>query len=365
MRVAIDCTAVVFGGGVTWMREFVPRLCELSIDDHFSILIKPEFQWIAELLPTNCEIYEIRFPRRFQTIWRLAWQQMILPLWFTRNHIDWFISPYDTAPLLGGVKTLLGIQNASPYWGPPASSAGAQVRLWLIRWLSKLSARVAMKVFFVSGWARGEIGDMLGIAKDKTAVVYNGVSEKFAPGNSKNEETTLILAVGSVYIYKDYLTLILALGQLVRSGHNDLRLVIAGGIFDQPYYQELLARIELLELTDKVEFISTHLQDEIIGLYQSAALMVFPTQVETFGFPLVEAMACGVPVVTSDLPVTREVCGDAALYYTLEDVDSLGDGIRKILDDDRIVSELVTRGLKRAKQFSWQNSAQQVIELLN
>ncbi len=347
------------------MREFVPRLCELSTDDHFIILIKPEFQWIAELLPANCEADEIRFPKRLQSIWRLAWQQLMVPLWLKRNHIDCFISPYDTAPLFGKGRTILGIQNASPYFGPPASSVGAQVRLWFIRWLSRLSAQAADKVFFVSGWARDEIGDMLGLSRDKTAVVYNGVSEKFVPGNFNTVEAKLILAVGSVYVYKDYLTLIDALGQLVRNGTEDLKLVIAGGIFDQPYYQELVARIELLDLTDNVEFISTHLQDEIIGLYQSAALMVMPTLVETFGFPLVEAMACGVPVVTSDLPVTREVCRDAALFYTLEDVDSLVESISKILDDERMASELVSRGLKRVKQFSWKNSAQQVIELLN
>jgi len=365
MRVAIDCTAVVFGGGVTWMREFVPRLCGLSSDDHFTILVKPDFNWISGLLPQNCETIELSFPPRFQSIWRLVWQQLILPFWLKRKRIDCLISPYDTAPLFSATSILLGIQNASPYWGPPASTLRERVRLWFIRWLSRMSARKAGRIFFVSGWARADIGEMLGLPKEKTSVVYNGVSEIFKPGNSAREELPIILAVGSVYVYKDYLSLIDALGELVKRGYDDLRLVIAGGIFDQPYYQELTVRIETLGLAGQVEFVNTHLQDEIVGLYQSASVMVLPTQVETFGFPLVEAMACGVPVVTSDLPVTREVCGEAALYYTLGDVDSLVRGIQYILDDEQLKSDLVERGLERAKDFSWTNSAQQVSKLIN
>ncbi len=365
MKIAIDCTAPVFGGGVTWMRELVPRLCELSPDDRFYILIKPEFRWIESLLPENGVCILLRLPRRFQAVWRLGWQQFVLPIWLKTKAIDLFVAPYDTAPLLDRRKMILGIQNASPYWGPSASTLGGRARAWLIRWLSRKSAQKAERVFFVSRWAQEQIGDRLGLSDDKRAVVCNGVSEAFVPANSAHGSDPYILAVGSIYVYKDYETLIDALGVLISQGLETLRLVIAGGIFDLPYYQRLLSRLDASGIADSVEFVTTHLQEEIVELYQFAALVVLPSQVETFGLPLVEAMACGVPVVASDIPVAREVCVDAALYYTLGDVDSLVEQIREIIENDSLVAKLVELGLVRAREFSWVHAAQQAQQILN
>jgi glycosyltransferase involved in cell wall biosynthesis len=98
-------------------------------------------------------------------------------------------------------------------------------------------------------------------------------------------------------------------------------------------------------------------------LYAGAEAFVFPSLYEGFGLPVVEAMSCGAPVVCSDIPVLREVAGDAALYFDPRDAAQLAPMLTRVLDDATLRADLRTRGLSRAAQFSWERAARETLEV--
>jgi glycosyltransferase involved in cell wall biosynthesis len=105
--------------------------------------------------------------------------------------------------------------------------------------------------------------------------------------------------------------------------------------------------------------------DDVIALYQNAVCLLFPTFYEGFGLPALEAMAYGCPVITSDIPVMREVCGDAALYCDPHDPGDIADKVRMLAESSEMREQLRRRGLGRASQFSWERCARETFEVLH
>ena len=100
MRVAIDGTAPIVGGGVTWLRELVPVLCAASPNDQFWVFLRSDMRGILREIPANCQIVSVGLPQKIRIIWRLAWQEFVLPLWLRKIKVDVLIAPNDIAPLL-------------------------------------------------------------------------------------------------------------------------------------------------------------------------------------------------------------------------------------------------------------------------
>jgi glycosyltransferase involved in cell wall biosynthesis len=103
--------------------------------------------------------------------------------------------------------------------------------------------------------------------------------------------------------------------------------------------------------------------EELAILYNSAVVFVYPSFYEGFGLPNIEAMACGCPVITSDIPVMKEICGDAACYVNPYEIESIKDGIIKVLEDKDFRNELVQKGFRRIKNFSWEKSASEHLKI--
>jgi glycosyltransferase involved in cell wall biosynthesis len=135
---------------------------------------------------------------------------------------------------------------------------------------------------------------------------------------------------------------------------------IVGSISDADVLAELKT-IALQEgIPEQVTFAGSRPVDELAALYRSATAVVLTSAVESFALPLLEAMASGTAVIASDIPVAREVCGDAAQFYPPGDVDALAASIRRALHDRRWRGDAVARGLARARLFSWQKAALQI-----
>ena len=113
-----------------------------------------------------------------------------------------------------------------------------------------------------------------------------------------------------------------------------------------------------------VEFLGEQTTEELVELYQSCALFVFPSTVETFGNPLVEAMACGTPIASSNSAAMPEILGDAARYFQPLDAKDMGDTIINLLDNERDRRALILNSLARARRFSWQKTATKTAEII-
>jgi glycosyltransferase involved in cell wall biosynthesis len=173
-------------------------------------------------------------------------------------------------------------------------------------------------------------------------------------------EPPYILYVGKHHPYKNIKTLLYAY-----AAHRDVfdrfQLVIAGR--RDPRQHDLYETARRLEAGHRIRFTDFVPEQDVFALYQGAQLFVFPSLYEGFGLPPLEAMACGVPVITSNAASLPEVVGDAALQVPPTDVTALADAMRRVLSDHTLWMTLKQKGLKRAQQFSWETAAIQLLQV--
>jgi glycosyltransferase involved in cell wall biosynthesis len=173
-----------------------------------------------------------------------------------------------------------------------------------------------------------------------------------------NITTPYILAVGTLEPRKNLITLLKAYAQLPADAPM---LVLAGahGWVDSP----LFAAVQRLGLKQRVHF-TGHVADELLpSLYSAAQVFVYPSLYEGFGLPVLEALACGTPVITSNTSSLPEVAGDAAILVDPNNPDQLTDQIKRLLSNQNLRAELSTRGPARAQQFTWQRTAQLTVDV--
>ena len=185
----------------------------------------------------------------------------------------------------------------------------------------------------------------------------------FSPPPAGATREDFLLAVGDLYVQKNFLFLLCALARL-RADWPGLRLKIAGRPVDPEYAAALKASIAESGLDDAVELLGHVAPSDLAELYRRCAVFVFPSLVETFGNPLVEAMACGAPIVCSDAAAMPEVVGDAALMFDPGDLKDLTGRLREILADPGLRRDLGIRAQGRARGYSWDKTAQRTAAVL-
>jgi glycosyltransferase involved in cell wall biosynthesis len=372
LRIALNAMAAVTGGGVTYWLQILPELAALGAPHEYLLLVGGHQGTLGEGLPAAFTTRRIvvgrpRGPRR------ALWEQTRLPRVLREWRADVLLAPNDMAPLRSPCPVVLGIRNSNPYYGPRGSTWKERLRERAIRRLTTLSAARAREVFFVSEDSRRRIGPMLGLPEAKSRVIYHGIAPIFldrtgAPGGSAFPVPArpYILSVSAVRIHKDFGTLFRAFAALRKDSPlaATMELRIAGAVIDRAYYDSLQQTIAELGLKGAVVFAGEVPYADLPGLYRAARAFVLPSQAETFGHPLVESMASGLPVVTTDLGVTREICGDAAVYFEPGSADSLLTALKSVVSEGPERARLVEAGPRRARRFSWRQAAAQTLATL-
>jgi glycosyltransferase involved in cell wall biosynthesis len=174
-------------------------------------------------------------------------------------------------------------------------------------------------------------------------------------------DAPFVLAVGTLQPRKNYVRLIQAFAAIsnLQPLTSNLHLVIAGGKGWR--YDAIFAEVEKLGLRDRVLFPGFVADADLPALYSAARVLAYPSIYEGFGLPMLEAMACGTPVVTSTASCMPEVAGDAALLVPPTDVDALAAALDRALTDEALRADLIAKGRARARQFSWAKSARQLL----
>ena len=213
-----------------------------------------------------------------------------------------------------------------------------------------------------------DVVQRLGVPDDRIVVTPEGCEARFRPTPCADVlaryglPPRYVLAVGTLEPRKNLTALLHAFARLQRRGGIDpaLRLVLVGarGWLDEPIYETVRA----LGLDQRVHFAGFVDDDDLPAVYSGAALFVFASLYEGFGLPLLEAMACGVPVITSNVSAMPEVAGGAALLVDPRDVDDLAAAIARLLRDDALRDRLRGAGIARARQFPWAATARQTLD---
>lgn len=303
--------------------------------------------------------------------------QLLMPAWLARQGITVFHSTNYMIPLasfprgrLGKVKCVATIHDLIPMLFPAATPRAMKTRFFPVyrRLMLEIGARVD-RIIAVSNASRRDILSHLDIPESRQGdvrVIYNGVSPAFTPATPDPRtpdasRPRTLLYVGRSDPYKNLPTLVEAVGILAGSLPFAVHLAIVGP--PDPRYPEAQERVKALGLEATVRWIGYQKSDALIAAYQAADAVVLPSRYEGFGFPVVEGMACGTPVVCSDIPVLREIGGEAACYAPLDDPAGLAATLRKVLTDEALRSRMTQQGYGQAARFTWKETALQTIAL--
>jgi glycosyltransferase involved in cell wall biosynthesis len=358
-RVGIDMHVVdgIFQGSRTHVLELFTEVIRLSPDIHF-VLFLEDTDLLRAFSPifsaSNVEL--VRMPD-VNPIKRLCWQ---LPMLQRKYRLDILHTQYILPiPCFSvGMVTIHDILfETHPQYFAPLFRLRSKI-------LMRLSALRASHVFTVSEFSRKEMLSRYQIKLGKISVIHNSVDKtRFYSGDEERnivEERGLIakgylLTVGRLEPRKNHVTLLRAYAKI---NYSTLPLVIIG----QPHFgfDEVYQVIEELNLEERVHILSNVKDDELPAFYRHAKLFVYPTWAEGFGMPPLEAMASGVPVISSDSTSIPEVVGAAAVLVSPRDIDALANAIDHLLSDQVFYVDMQQRGLMQVKALHWSAAAEKV-----
>jgi glycosyltransferase involved in cell wall biosynthesis len=231
--------------------------------------------------------------------------------------------------------------------------------------LSLIGLKKADKIVAVSQSTKDDIIRELGINPSKITVIHNGVSKNFRPFDKQrkaeakkyfnlNNDSFKVLIVGNS-LYKNIESSFEVIKKANQITKKSLHLVWLGGSYQyQNIIEKKLGKLGTTTIVTKLN------ESECIKLYNSVDCLLFPSYYEGFGLPPLEAMSCGIPVISSNIKVFKELYDDAAMMANPKDTDSMCNFLLQIIDDDQHRANLIDKGLNRANNFSWEKAAKKL-----
>ncbi|HZF38619.1 MAG TPA: glycosyltransferase family 1 protein, partial [Blastocatellia bacterium] len=301
-------------------------------------------------------------PLRSRSIFR-KWWLVGLPSLLRIYQVDVFHGTNYCVPVFAPCPTVVTIHDLSLYTQSHTHEA-ANVKRGKRR--MPIMARLASLIIAPSEWTRREIVERLRVSSEKVRVIYEAAREGMKPLPPHFCQGVLdkyqirppyLLYVGTIEPRKNLLTLIRAYDELLRTTPLRPQLVLAGGrgwLCD-----EVFKLAEDLKLQDQVHFTGYVEDGDLPALYSAAEAFVYPSFYEGFGLPPLEAMACGAPVITSDVSSLPEVVGKAGLTHAPNNTRALTEAMAKLLGDETTREHFKREGLKQAAKFSWERAARE------
>lgn len=283
-----------------------------------------------------------------------VWEQLVLPFFFIGKH-DYMLLSFTG---LGSIVVSNKIMTVHDLSFLVCRQWFSRAYYYFYKPMTWLAVKTSKHLITVSEFSKSEILRLYPfLSEDRIHVIYNAADkEKFRPANGVAASAVpYCLSVSSLDPRKNFSRLLEAF-----KGIKDCRLLIVGGA------NKVFAQNKELRKSENIEFLGRVSDEELIHLYQGADAFIFPSLYEGFGLPVIEAMCVGCPVIASDIPVLREVCGEAAIYFNPNDTDDMRDKIQSYMAGRQQLRTVMTeKGKENVLRFSWQVSAQKLVKLLN
>ncbi|MGB0388087.1 MAG: glycosyltransferase family 4 protein [Ardenticatenaceae bacterium] len=293
-------------------------------------------------------------------------QQLFWPGLLQKAQLDLFHTPFFDAPYLASCPVLVTIHDLI-FDRYPDYMPQSHFRLYY-RLLTHLSVRKATQIITVSEATKRDLVELYGVASAKISVTPEAAASHFHPVAAKEAETVrmrynlpdrFVLTVGTMRPQKNIPTLVKAFAQI--APETDGALVLAGKA-DHRWADEVTPLIRELNLQERIIQPGHIAEADLPALYTLADCFAFPSIIEGFGLPALEAMACGTAVIVSNKTSLPEVVGDAGLLVDPYDVQGFAEGLLKILQNRSFRRQLEHRSLMRARKFSWDRTAHLTME---
>jgi glycosyltransferase involved in cell wall biosynthesis len=375
MRIAIDYTpAITQGAGIgRYTRSLVDAMVRLHGGDNY-LLFSADAPTAARPFPQDADV-ETRvigfagrpIGNRYLTI---LWHRLRLPLpvELLTGRADVMHGLDFTAPPALGAPRVVTIYDLAYLTHPQYATPS------LVRYLSAVvprSLRRADAIIAISERTAADLTKYYGVSRERITVITPGVDDSFSPVTDAQALATidtryrlehpLTLAVGTIEPRKNYDKLIAAFAQARRQPGGPRMLAIAGR--RGWLYEGVFRAIEEYDVGGAVRFLEYVPDADLAALYSTADVLAMPSAYEGFGIPVIEAMACGTPVICSDGGALPEVAGAAALVVPVGNIDQLAEALVGVTSDAARRERMRVLGLNRASQFRWEHAARQHLEV--
>jgi glycosyltransferase involved in cell wall biosynthesis len=355
MRIGINAILIHrarFGGAETYARKLLDELPAIDRENEYLVFTGEDSG--LSLSAPNFRHIQLRAPLE-NPYTRVLWEQLALPRILKSHRLDLAHFPGTTAPIFFSGRSIVTIHETLRFQVPQLTPTviGAYYA-WTQR-------RIAQRGDFVISVSQADAAVMargLGLDRQRIAVVPLGVSEDFFTPPSPKQQ--FALWAGHFYPHKNVEVLFDAYAELRRRGNLPIALRMIGA--DEGDRRRLRPLLEARNIADLISLEERVSHAELPAIFAGASLFLFPSKCESFGLPLIEAMASGTAVICSDLPALREVCGDVATYCDPDSPIAFADAISRLTEDKAQRQAFEARGREHARRFTWRRCAEKTLE---
>ncbi|AFK04962.1 glycosyl transferase group 1 [Emticicia oligotrophica DSM 17448] len=343
--------------------ELIRAIHKIDKENQYVVFVKPDTD-ICLKSSDNLKVVEVEGKTY------VDWEQVSLPKAIEQEKIDLMHFTSNTASVKISCPFVLTLHDI--IYLEKFLSQGSLYQIaghFYRRWNVPKIAPKAKFIFTVSEFEKIQIQKALGVNFDRIQVVYNAYNQQFRVIDEQQEldkvrvkyslPQEFIFFLGNQAPKKNMKRVLEAYAQYVDSTENPIKLVVAES--SQTDLMNLLNEINRKDLSSNIILTGYVKHAELPFIYNLAKLFLYPSLRESFGIPIIEAMACGTPVITSNTSAMPEVADDAAVLINPMDTSSITQAIRKVLGSDSLYNDLKNKGLNRAKAFSWESTAEKTI----
>ncbi len=367
MRIGIDATAVPpkpMGAG-RYILYLIHELDKLDSSHDFIVFAQAYLR--PHLDEQLSDKIQIQWFKTMSPLRRLVWEQTAFPRLIRQTKLDLLHSPHYTMPLSCPVPSVVTYHDMIFFIHPEKHTLSKR---YFFPWMMRRSSKKADIIITDSENTRQDAMRFFNIPEEKIIAVHLGYQEIFRKISDQDLLSNIrlqyklperfIFYAGAIEPRKNVPLLLTVFEKLVHEGipHH---LVLTGGLGWS--YEDVLAQIDSMQSRDRVHRVGHVPSADLPAFYNLAEVFVYPSVYEGFGLPPLEGMACGTPVITSDISSMPEFVGDAGILVPPNDETALSRAILQVLEDDDLRKRLQELGPQRAANFTWKHTAEKTLEI--
>ncbi|MEI6222166.1 MAG: glycosyltransferase family 1 protein [bacterium] len=359
--IGIDARMYAYTGIGRYIQQLIQGLHHSAVDYRFKLFLYPD---VAESIVLDKRFEKILVSQRIYSLE----EQVQLGYRFWKEQLDLLHVPHFNVPIFYPSKFVLTIHDITQTVYSSTGTFKSKVKKCGYSLATSVATKRAAKVIAVTETTRLDVIKQFHVAPGKVQVIYQGVPDLLSAGISGSFSSLAskfslkkpyVLYVGLWGPHKNVVRLVEAVGLLVKK-KPDLQLVLVGKK-DERYFPELQAAVSRVGVEKNIVFTGFVTDEELDGFYRNAEVFVFPSLMEGFGFPPLEAMQYGVPVVSSHASCMPEVLGEAAEYCDACDSFAIAEKVFEVLSDTKKQEQMRVAGFEQVKKYSWGRMVRETI----
>lgn len=366
MLISIDARGATWYAGTgigTYTREIVKNLLEMDRENYYYLFWSGRDYEALKSYPNASISISSRKHHRF-------WEQYYIPDILKNKKVDLYHVPQNGIglPQVKNSIYIATIHDLIPYIMPETVGRG-----YLTKFISQMPSIISSidMIITVSEWSKRDIMKIFDISEDRIAVTHLAADSIFKPLDKYEVqeyvkekygiEGSMILYLGGFSPRKNVKSILVAFSMIYKNLSKDYKIVIIGSAKDD--HQFLIKLAQTLNIGDNVLFTGFVPYEDLPFFYNASDVFVYPSLYEGFGLPILEAMCCGTPTITSNVSSIPEVAGDGAMLINPFDTEELSSAMANVLENNNVKADLISRGFERAELFDWKKTAYETLKV--